>query len=232
MDHPPTAAAFDARRVYRLAFAAGLLVLAAALAGGFARVARRDHALPGLAQDPLLDALHAAGIGQKDAARAEYAAAVLLNEGDDNLLIQAGVGLRSAGHYADSEAALRRALAIRARASTHAQLGWTLMEAGRLDEAAAVFDTALRLDPREKVALGGMGEVWLSRDRYPEAIAAFERAIAGGAPDAGTLNSYGIALALGGKPEAAVAAFEAASRRSPTPDILANLARAREAVRR
>lgn len=222
----------DARRVYRLAFAAGLLVLAAALAGGFARVARRDHALPGLAQDPLLEALRSAGIGEKDAARAEYAAAVLLNEGDDSLLLQAGVGLRSAGHHADAEAALRRALAIRPRAGTHAHLGWTLMERGRLDEAAASFEAALRLDPREAVALAGMGEVWLSRDRYPEAAAAFRRAIAAGAPTAGTLNSFGITLALGGEPAAAVEAFEAAARLSPTPDILANLARAREAARR
>ena len=229
---PHRAVAGDARRVYRLAFAAGLLVLAVALAGGFARIARRDHALPGLAQDPLLEASRSAGIGEKDAARAEYAAAVLLNEGDDNLLLQAGVGLRDGGHLADSETALRRALAVRPKAAAHAHLGWTLMRRGRLDEAAASFETALRLDPRDSMALSGMGEVWLSRDRYPEAAAAFKRAIASGTPTAGTLNSFGITLALGGEPAAAVHAFEAAARLSPTPDILANLARAREAARR
>jgi len=228
---PHPAVAGNARRVYRLAFAAFLLVLAAALAGGFARVARRDHALPGLAQDPLLEASRSAGI-EKDAARAEYAAAVLLNEGDDSLLLQAGVGLRGAGHHADAEAALRRALAIRPRAGPHAHLGWTLMERGRLDEAEASFEAALRLDPREAVALAGMGEVWLSRDRYPEAAAAFKRAIATGAPTAGTLNSFGITLALGGEPAAPASAFEAAARLSPTPDILANLARARAAAGR
>lgn len=227
-----TTASGDARGVYRFAFAAGLLVLMAALVGGFARVARRDNGLPGLAQDPLLEASRSQGIGEKNAARAEYTAAALLNQGDDSMLFQAGVGLRSSGHHADAEAALRRALAIRPRAATHAQLGWTLLERGRLDEAAASFETALRVDPGEAVALAGMGEVWLSRDRYTEAAAAFKRAIAAGAPTASTLNSFGITLALGGEPAAAVSAFEAAARLSPTPDILANLARARAAARR
>ena len=57
-----------------------------------------------------------------------------------------------------------------------------------------------------------MGELWLTRDRYPEAAALFKRAIAAGTPTAGTLNSYGITLALGGQPAAAVEAFEAAAR--------------------
>jgi tetratricopeptide (TPR) repeat protein len=228
--HP--AASGGARRAYRFAFLAGLFVLAAALAGGLVRVASRDHALPGLAQDPLLEASRSSRIGEKDAARAEYVSAAMLNRGDDNMLFQAGVGLRGGGHHADAETALRQALAIRPRAATHAHLGWTLLERGRLDDAAASFEAALRLDPREAVALAGMGEVWLSRDRYPEAAAAFKRAIAAGAPTAGTLNSYGITLALGGEPAAAVAAFEAAARLSPTPDILANLERARAAARR
>ena len=85
----------------------------------------------------MLEALRSAGIGEKDAARSEFMAAVLLNQGDDNLLLQAGVGLRNSGHHAEAEAALRRALAIRQKAATHAHLGWTLMERGRLDDAAA-----------------------------------------------------------------------------------------------
>ena len=231
MDPHPVAAA-DARRVYRLAFGAALLLFGAALTAGFARVARLDHALPGLAQDPLLEATRRAAAGEKAAARAEYMGAVVINQGDDSLLLQAGVGLRNAGHLADSEAALRRALAVRPRAATYAQLGWTLMQSGRWDEAAGSFESALRLDAGDTTALAGMGEVWLTRDRYPEAAAAFERALASGPPTAGTLNSYGITLALGGRSAAAVDAFAAAARLSPTPEILGNLARARQAARR
>jgi tetratricopeptide (TPR) repeat protein len=208
-------------------FVAGLTLLAAVLLGGFARVAMRDHALPGLAQDPLLEASRMSGRGDGAGARAEFAAAVGMNTGDDNMMLQAGAGLRAAGHHADAEAALRKALAIRARASTHAQLGWTLMQAHRLDEAAASFATALQMDPSDPLALAGMGEIRLTGDRYAEAAEFFRRSIAAKTPDAALLNSYGIALALGGNGASAVQAFELAARLDPTPDILANLARAR-----
>jgi tetratricopeptide (TPR) repeat protein len=224
---PGTAAAGDVSPGYRVAFAAGLIVLGAGLAAGFARVAVRDGALPGLAQDPLLEAARSAGAGRKDAARTEYAAAALLNDADDALLLLAGVGLREAGHGADAEAVLRRSLAVRPRAATYAQLGWTVLQRGRVDEAAGLFESALRLDPRQTDALAGMGEVWLSRDRYPDAVASFRAAIVAGRTSGGILNSYGIALALSGDRAGAVKAFEAAARLTPTPDILENLARAR-----
>jgi tetratricopeptide (TPR) repeat protein len=221
-----------ARPAYRAAFAAGLVLLAVALLGGFTRVAVRDHAVPGLAQDPLLDAARLAGLGAGDSARAEYAAAVLVNQGDDHLLVQAGAGLRDAGHHAEAEAVLRRALAMHPRAATHRHLGYTLLREGRLDEAAASFEAALRLDPADSDALAGMGEVLISRDRYAEAAGVLRRAVAAGPPSAARLNSLGIALALGGDPAAAIEPLEAAAGLSPTPDILANLDRARKAAGR
>jgi Flp pilus assembly protein TadD len=227
-----TGSAAHAPRAYRLAFAAALAILAAAMLCGFARTVLRDGAIPGLAQDPLLDATRSAGFGARSAAGAEYAAAVLVNQADDSLLLQAGAGLRDTGHHAAAEAVLRRALAIHPRASTYRHLGWTLLREGRADDAADSFGAALRLQPDDPDALAGLGEVLLSRDRYAEAASVLRRAVAEGAPAAGTLNSLGIALALGGDPAAAIAPFEAAARLAPTPDILANLARARQAAGR
>jgi Flp pilus assembly protein TadD len=157
---------------------------------------------------------------------------VLDHPGDPHRLVPPGAGLRDAGHPAESEAVLRRALAMHPRAATHRHLGWTLLREGRLDEATASFEAALRLDPADSDALAGIGEVLISRDRYAEAASVLRRAVAAGAPSAERLNSLGIALALGGDPAAAIAPLEAAARLSPTPGILANLARARKAAGR
>ena len=229
---PATAVApSEGRTAYRVAFVAGLLVLAAAIVAGFGRVAARDGGLPGLAQDPLLEAAYATRSGQPALARSEYAAATLLNPSDGVLMLQIGVALRLAGEHEEAAAMLRRSIELRPRAVTHAQLGWTLLETGRVDEAAASFEAAIRSDPRQPEALAGLGEVWLSRDRYPLAISAFEAAIAAGAASATTYNSYGIALSLAGRPADGERAFEAAVRLSPTADIVANLERARTAAR-
>jgi len=213
--------------LYRVAFVAGLTLLAVVLVSGLARVAMRDRAFPGLEQDPLVEAARMSERGDRDAARAEFAAAVALNAGDDQMITHAGAGFRKTGHHADAEAALRKALQIRPRPSTYSQLGWTLMEAGRVDEAAASFAAALQTDPGEPLALAGMGEIRLTSDRYAEAADFFRRSIAAKTPDAAVMNSYGIALALAGNSTAAIQAFELAARLDPTPDILANLARAR-----
>jgi tetratricopeptide (TPR) repeat protein len=62
-------------------------------------------------------------------------------------------------------------------AGLYAELGRARLAAFEREEAAASFDEALKLDPRNVLALVGQGDVHLAERRYPEALAAYDKAI-------------------------------------------------------
>ncbi len=67
---------------------------------------------------------------------------------------------------------------VSARARAAFQLGEKALEAGRLDEAAAAYQEALRDSPKFAEALTGLGSVLYRQGKRAEAVATFQAAIA------------------------------------------------------
>lgn len=203
------------------------------MVAGFARNARREHALPGLQQDPLREARLAVARGQGAGVIGDMRTAVLLNPGDWSLRLDAAEQLRQAGDLSGSLRISRQAVAQRPdSAEAHVAVGLTLLRQRALEEAYAEFDVAARLSPRSARAHAGLGEVLLDQDRYPAAAAEFSRALALAPDDAGVHNSLGISLALAGEPEKAIPHFARAVELAPSESFRANLERAEAASRR
>jgi tetratricopeptide (TPR) repeat protein len=81
----------------------------------------------------------------------------------------------------DTQAAiplLEQALALApGLAKAHYFMGLALKADGRYDEALVHFEAAANAYPRDRVVLGQVGRVQFLQRRYPEAVAAFERAL-------------------------------------------------------
>ena len=69
----------------------------------------------------------------------------------------------------------------------------------------------------------------LETDRYAQAESAFVEALRSSPWEPGLHNSLGIALALANRYDEAIAQFETVQRLSPSPEVQANLERARAA---
>lgn len=225
---PTAAPALRAERLYRLAFGLGLLIAVGSLVAGLARSAVFEHRLPGLEMDPLLRARDALARGDKAVAAREYRGMAAVNPRDLDLLLQSAEGLVRAGDAAGGAELIGRAWATHpGDPRVHTALGWALYWTKKYDEAAAHFETALRADPRNFRAHAGLAEVRLEQQRYAEAEPALLRALALDPTNGSAHNSLGVAYAMTGRPERAVEEFQVAARLSPTPDIMANLERAR-----
>ncbi len=115
-----------------------------------------------------------------------------------------GMFLEAQGELAQAVAAYARATELapelaeaRARlAGAAVRLGDTQFAAGQMDEAAAAYEKALGLDGGLAEAHGGIGRVWLEREKPEQAEAAFRRALALAPawtrtrPDAGIAAGY------------------------------------------
>ena len=112
-------------------------------------------------------------------------------------------------------------------AFAHTLLGWTHWADARaswspspedsLAHAAALADKALALDAGQADAGALRGMVCLIQQRYEEAVAAAERAIAEGASAAGPVMWAGQIFTFSGRPEVGLALLQKASRLSPLP---------------
>jgi len=222
------APALRAESLYRLAFLLGLLITLGSLVAGLARSAVSERRLPGLEMDPLLRARDALARGDKAAAAREYRGMAAVNSRDLDLLLQSAEGLVRAGDAAGGAELIGRAWATHpGDPRVHTAFGWALYWTKKYDEAASHFETALRADPRDFRAHAGLAEVRLDQQRYAEAEPALLRALALDPTNGSAHNSLGVAYAMTGRPERAVDEFSIAARLSPTPDVLANLERAR-----
>jgi len=228
-----TPSAVRAERLYRLAFKLGLLIAVACFVAGLAHVAVSEHRLPGLEMDPLIRARNALANGEKAAAAREYRGLAAVNSRDFDLLLQAAEGLVRAGDAAGGAALIARAWSMNpGHPRVQTTLGWAFYWTKKYDDAAARFEMALRANPREVRAHAGLAEVRLEQQRYAEAEASLLRALELDPTIGSAHNSLGVAYAFTGRPQRAVEEFGIAARLSPTPEILANLDRARgEAAR-
>jgi tetratricopeptide (TPR) repeat protein len=119
-------------------------------------------------------------------ARAEIAAALALSSHDAGaLVLRAALAWSADRNEAAATSDLHEVLegASKPAASAgdlsmaHSLLGWIETARGKLSEARASFDAALKLDPRDVDALIGQGEVLYSEGRNTEALARFDTAV-------------------------------------------------------
>jgi tetratricopeptide (TPR) repeat protein len=212
-----------------IALVAGVTILAASWVLGAVFSLRTQGRLPGFVTDPRSYARSLVQVGRTNEAIGEYRKAWRIDRGDttpvDELAsLLADSGLAQEGVQAQSEALAVRPLDPR----RHTALALALARARRYDEALKQYDVALRLAPRHAPALVGIGDVFWDHGDVGRATQAYARALEadGGSVDAH--NKMGVALALTGRPAAAVTEFEIALRLSPdSSEIAGNLGRAR-----
>jgi protein O-mannosyl-transferase len=80
-------------------------------------------------------------------------------------------------------------------AEVHNNLGSALARLGRLDEALASFQKAVRLQPDDAEAHSNLGNLLTERGRYDEALAHYHTALNSNRDDAETLNNLAWLLA-------------------------------------
>jgi len=106
----------------------------------------------------------------------------------------------------------------------HVNLGNALARSGRLPEAIAHYEAALRLRPDYVVAHHNLGSVLAQVGRLPEAIAHFETALRLAPDNLVAQNDLGNALARSGQFQTAITHYEAALRLEPNDiDVRCNL---------
>jgi tetratricopeptide (TPR) repeat protein len=106
--------------------------------------------------------------------------------------------------------------------------GAELLKQGKLAEAIAELQQAIRLDPSYAAAYRNLGYAHDRAGQGDEAIAAYRQALALEPGDALTLNNLGVLYDKQGRYEEALAAFEEAARADPSsPTIRQNLENAR-----
>ena len=129
----------------------------------------------------------------------------------------AGVAAIEAGDLAAAEAAFREALeAVPGRPSTLGNLGTVLLRRGRVDEALDVLDAALAAAPGDADAWTHKGLAHAALGDPEAALAAHGRAEAArGAPSVHDAFGRGNALAVLGRADEALAAYDAALALAP-----------------
>ena len=96
-------------------------------------------------------------------------------EGYSNL----GGVLAAEGEYSQSIQALKRSLEIRPTAEAYSNLGTALFSLRRFAEAAQMYQQGLKMDDRDSLIWGNLGDaLYWAPGRRPEAAAAYRKAIA------------------------------------------------------
>lgn len=114
-----------------------------------------------------------------------------------------------------------------ANGRAHNNAGALLLEAGRIDEARARFDTALELDPTHASAHYNLGNLFARTGRPDEAIAAYETALRHDPTLADAHVNLGDVLRQRGRAAEAIPHYEEAVRLEPwMPDARSSLAQA------
>jgi protein O-GlcNAc transferase len=101
-------------------------------------------------------------------------------------------------------------------ATVQNELGKTLIQQGRLEEAAAAFERAARLDPDSAEAHNNFANTLNDRQRYDEAIAGYKRAIQLNPKYVHAHFNLGNALRGKGEYEKAIASYQKALELNPS----------------
>ncbi len=132
------------------------------------------------------------------------------------LLVCCAATRRQLGYWRNSGTLMRHALDVtKDNYIAHANLGFALFEKGRLDDAIAEFQEAIRLNPDFAEAYFNYGNVLVRKDDLDGAIRLFETAI-GLYPDyTVAYDSLGDALEKKGDLDGAIRVFQEAVKRGP-----------------
>jgi tetratricopeptide (TPR) repeat protein len=115
---------------------------------------------------------------------------------------------RQTGMWHDTETLWGRTLAVAPTSTVaHNNLGVTLLEQGRPEDARRHFEETLRIDPEDATAVFNMGVLAASRERWDEAIAYYKRALRTNPANALVWNNLGVAAAERGQVERAAAFY-------------------------
>ena len=119
-------------------------------------------------------------------------------------------------YWKDSETLFRHALDVtRDNWLAHDNLGVALAQAGRIPEAIAQYEQALRIKPDFPEAHNNLGIALTRSGRIPEAIAQYEQALRITPDFAEAHYNLGLALAQAGRIPEAIAQYEQALRIEP-----------------
>jgi len=103
-------------------------------------------------------------------------------------------------------------------------LGFTLMAAGKLEDAIPVWQQLIKIAPQDSDGPMGLGTVLLLMKRYPEAVSSLESAVKLN-PEQGSLQwQLASAYLRAGDDDKAAAMFRKAIEASPGPEMLNNAA--------
>ncbi len=132
------------------------------------------------------------------------------------LMILGGATWRRSGVYAGEETLWRDNVAKNPSAwLAHCRLGVALAQAGKIDEAIAQYEQALRSNPDDAKVHDNLGIALAQAGRIPEAIEHLQQALRLMPDFAEAHYNLGVALARAGRPEDAIAHYEEALRFQP-----------------
>ncbi len=104
-------------------------------------------------------------------------------------------------------------------------IGDSFLTAGRLDDAASAYSTAVALQPRSASALVGLGRVYATRGRVADAETSLRRALAAAPSNLAAQAALGRLLLRAGRPAEAIPPLEAAvAQRADHPTAVRDLA--------
>ena len=146
----------------------------------------------------------------------------------DFALAYAGMGdsLYRLGRYDEAVSSMKRVFELLPdfpmAPTLHYLLGQALREMGRPGEAEEHYESALRIAPNFKEALGSLAGLLLAQGRYEDAVSRY-RTLAKIEPEnAATHSQIGIALFKTGRAEEALASFDRALSLDPALDLVRN----------
>ena len=155
-------------------------------------------------------------LGQLAEAEQIYRRILAADESHSDALHLLGIIAHQSGHGAIAAQLIGKAIEVNGKiAPYHASLGNALQTLGRLDDAVAAYDAALRLKPDYVAAYANLGHVLKEQRRFDDALAAYDSAIRLKPDHAGAHSNRGVALHELGRLDDAVAAHRIAIRHKP-----------------
>ncbi len=141
---------------------------------------------------------------------------VLFLAGGGVVLLCAVLTRQQIGYWRDSETLFRHALAVtQDNELAHNNLGTTLARQGRLEEAVAHLQEALRLQPDYSGIHNNLGTALAKQGQFDEALPHLREAVRLAPTDAGAHCNLADALALKGQFDEAIVEYQTAIKLSP-----------------
>ncbi|WP_188260600.1 tetratricopeptide repeat protein [Azospirillum tabaci] len=167
------------------------------------------------ARPSITDALTLHNDGRGDEAERAYRQILKSEPRNPDAWHLLGVLLSERGDHDSGIAAIRTALSIREALEYQLNLGSSLLDAGRVDEALDALMAALRLGPDRADIHFRLGNLFRLQRRPNESVAAYRQAIALQPGFVEALNNLGSLFLEVGQTDAAIAAFTDAIQAAP-----------------